>query len=57
MTKEYSWQRFMETGHVADYLAYVEESRQSHISREDYLHTYAGYRTSDGNDSQSRTDS
>lgn len=53
MTKDECWQKFSQTGCVADYLAYVnskESEMQQTNSREDYSNTYAGFDKCDGDD-------
>ncbi len=59
MTKDECWQKFSQTGCIADYLSYKscrdEGAVQQTNSREDYSNTYAGIDKCDGNDSKIRT--
>ena len=53
MTKDECWQKFSQTGCVADYLAYAsfsEDAAGQTNSREDYSNTYAGFGKCDGDD-------
>ena len=60
MTKDEYWQKFSQTGRIADYLAYAGYREDVMAcgtnSREDYSSTYAGFIKRDGNDTQIRTD-
>lgn len=60
MTKDECWQKFSQTGCIADYLAYAsfrkEPVMQQTNSREDYSNTYAGFGKCDGADIKGRTD-
>ncbi len=65
MTKDEYWQKFSETGRVADYLAYTAansyntdrrmDSERKANSGEDFSNTYAGFSMCDRDDSQIRT--
>ena len=60
MTKDEYWQKFSETGRVADYLAYTAansyntdrrmDSERKANSGEDFSNTYAGFGKCDGDD-------
>lgn len=53
MTKDECWQKFSESGRIADYLAYagVEKEKEGQVSsREDYSNTYAGVDQCNGDD-------